>query len=571
MTVSGSAGSLAAAIAARLAVWGDERVAERLWARDGSLWAASGKEPGEVARWLGWLDLPSAMHARVAELDRLAHDVRADGYLRAAVLGMGGSSLAPELFSRVFGDALGGPTQANPGMELRILDSTHPDAVRGFREWAESGRTIFCVSSKSGSTTEPNAFHAAMSTHAPALDFIAITDPATELGELARSQGFRAIIEGPPDVGGRYSALSVFGLVPAALHGVDLEALLSHALAMADACRRPAAENPGLQLGAAIGQAALAGRDKLTILTSLRLASLGDWIEQLVAESTGKAGRGIIPVVGEPIGDAAAYGPDRQFVFITTADDPDPGWGRLAAELQELGHPGLHLELPEPLHVGAEFVRWELATAAAGMILEIDPFDQPDVQEAKDATRALLDVYRRDGALPQPAPLVAEPGIAAYADAAALGDTPVNVDGALSALLATARAGDYFALLAYLPADPATVELLQSLRGFVRDRTGMAATLGFGPRFLHSTGQLHKGGPDTGLFLQITAEPRRDLPIPGWQESFGTLIAAQAAGDLAALQRRGRRVLRLHLADPAVGLTRLEAMMHETLGEPARA
>jgi transaldolase/glucose-6-phosphate isomerase len=571
VTVSGSAGSLAAAIAARLAAWGDERVAERLWARDGSLWAASGKEPGEVARWLGWLDLPSAMHARVAELDRLAHDVRADGYLRAAVLGMGGSSLAPELFSRVFGDALGGPTQANHGMELRILDSTHPDAVRGFREWAESGRTIFCVSSKSGSTTEPNAFHAAMSTHAPALDFIAITDPATELAELARSQGFRAIIEGPPDVGGRYSALSVFGLVPAALNGVDLEALLSHALAMADACRRPAAENPGLQLGAAIGEAALAGRDKLTILTSLRLASLGDWIEQLVAESTGKAGRGIIPVVGEPIGDAAAYGPDRQFVFITTADDPDPGWGRLAAELQELGHPGLHLELADPLHVGAEFVRWEVATAAAGMILEIDPFDQPNVQEAKDATRALLDVYRRDGVLPQPPPLVAEPGIAAYADAAALGDTPVTVDGALSALLATARAGDYFAFLAYLPADPATVELLQSLRGFVRDRTGMAATLGFGPRFLHSTGQLHKGGPDTGLFLQITAEPRRDLPIPGWQESFGTLIAAQAAGDLAALQRRGRRVLRLHLADPAVGLTRLEAMMHETLGEPARA
>ena len=570
MTTAGGADALAAAIAARLAAWGGEGVAERLWARDGSLWGASGKEPAEVARWLGWLDLASTMHARVAELDRLAHDVRADGYTRAAVLGMGGSSLAPELFSRVFGDALGGSVPADRGMELRILDSTHPDAVRGFREWAESGRTIFCVSSKSGSTTEPNAFHAAMSAHAPALDFVAITDPGTELAQLARSQGFRAIVDGPPDVGGRYSALSVFGLVPAALHGVDLEGMLSYAQAMADRCRLPGAENPGLQLGAAIGEAALAGRDKLTILTSSRLASLGDWIEQLVAESTGKAGRGIVPVVGEPIGAAAAYGPDRQFVFITTADDPDPGWGRLASELQELGHPGLHLELPDPLHVGAEFVRWEVATAATGIILAIDPFDQPNVQEAKAATRALLDVYRRDGVLPQPAPLVAEAGIAAYADPATLGDTPVTVDGAVSALLATARAGDYFALLAYLPADPATVELLQALRGFVRDQTGMAATLGFGPRFLHSTGQLHKGGPNTGILLQITAESRRDLPVPGWPESFGTLIAAQAAGDFGALQRRGRRVLRLHLADPAVGLARLEAMMHATLGEPAR-
>ena len=269
-------------------------------------------------------------------------------------------------------------------------------------------------------------------------------------------------------------------------------------------------------------------------------------------------------MVGEPIGDAAAYGPDRQFVFITTADDPDPGWGRLAAELQELGHPGLHLELADPLHVGAEFVRWEVATAAAGMILEIDPFDQPNVQEAKDATRALLEAYRRDGALPQPAPLVAEPGIAAYADAAALGDTPVTVDGALSSSSPSRS--------------PATTSRSSPTSRRIQPPSsccspcaasfgtgpGWPTTLGFGPRFLHSTGQLHKGGPDAGLFLQLTAEPRRDLPIPGWQESFGTLIAAQAAGDLAALQGRGRRVLRLHLADPAAGLPRLEAMMHAT-------
>ncbi|MEP6807780.1 MAG: transaldolase [Chloroflexota bacterium] len=562
--------ALASAIDARLAHWAEEQVAERLWARDGSLWAASGKPPEELAAWLGWLDLPFTMQGRIGELERIAREVRDDGYTRAAVLGMGGSSLAPELESRVFGDALG--RGATPeGLELRILDSTHPDAVRGFREWAESGRTIFCVSSKSGSTTEPNAFHAAMSAHAPALDFVAITDPDTVLADLARSQGFRVIVDGPPDVGGRYSALSVFGLVPAALHGVDLEGLLARAGAMAETCHRSAPENPGLQLGAAIGEAALAGMDKLTIMTSPRLASLGDWIEQLVAESTGKAGRGIVPVVGEPIGAAAAYGEDRQFVFISAADDADPAWAGLAAELQALGHPGLHLALADPLDIGAEFVRWEVATAAAGMLLEIDPFDQPNVQEAKDATRSLLEAYRRDGALPQPAPLVAEPGIAAYGDPAALGDDPVTVDGAVRALMETAHDGDYFALLAYLPAEPDAVGELQALRSLVRDQTRMATMLGIGPRFLHSTGQLHKGGPPSGIFLQLTADPSRDLPIPGWQESFGTLIAAQAAGDLAALQKRGRRVLRLHLADPVAGLVRLRTMMHATLGEPARA
>ena len=569
MTAAAGSAPLASAAAARLSRWADERVAERLWARDGSLWAASGKAPAEVAAWLGWLDLPVVMQGRIGELERIAREVRADGYTRAAVLGMGGSSLAPELFSRVFGDALGGSAAA--GLELRILDSTHPDAVRGFREWAESARTIFCVSSKSGSTTEPNAFHAAMSAHAPALDFIAITDPDTALADLARSQGFRAIVDGPTDVGGRYSALSVFGLLPAALHGVDLGGLLARAAAMADACRRPAVENPGLQLGAAIGEAALAGRDKLTILTSPRLASLGDWIEQLVAESTGKADRGIIPVVGERPGDAAAYGADRQFVAIALAGEENLESDALADELERLGHPVLRLELADRLDIGAEFVRWEVATAAAGMLLEIDPFDQPNVQEAKDATRALLDAYRANGALPQPAPLVAEVGIAAYGDATALGDDPVTVDGALRALIETARPSDYLALLAYLPGDAATIEQLQRMRTLVRDRIGLATTLGIGPRFLLSTGQLHKGGPPSGIFVQLTADPRRDLPIPGWPESFGTLIAAQAAGDLAALQQRGRRVLRLHFADPEAGLARLEAMMHATLGELARA
>ena len=553
------------AVRSRLEAWTHDRVAERLWQKDGSLWAASGKLPDAVTTWLGWLDLPETMSARVDELAHLARDVREDGYRRAAVLGMGGSSLAPELFSRVFGWA-GGPSgngaASADGLELRILDSTHPDVVRGFRSWASEQRTLFCVSSKSGTTTEPNAYQAAMGEVAPALDFVAITDPGTALADLARAQEFRAIVEAPPDVGGRYSALTVFGLVPAALNGVDLPGLLGSARAMADACRTPdAATNPGLALGAAIGEAALAGRDKLTILTSPRMAAFGDWAEQLIAESTGKAGKGIVPIVGEPIADADAYGDDRSFVFLTLADDEHDELRALAAELESAGHPVRHIGLANPIDVGGEFVRWEVATAAAGIVLGIDPFDQPNVQESKDATTELLEAYRSKGALPQPMPLVSEPGVAVTADPEALGDTPVTVDGAFELLLSLTRGGrDYFAILAYLPQDDAIVERLQRLRVRVREATGAATTLGFGPRFLHSTGQLHKGGPDTGVFLQLTADPSKDLPIPGWEETFGTLIAAQALGDLTSLQRRGRRAMRLHFGQLESGLDRLEEM-----------
>ncbi len=550
-----------AAVRSRLDAWTAKRVAERLWAKDGSLWAASGKAADEVSAWLGWLDLPQSMSARVPELEHLARDVREDGYRRAAVLGMGGSSLAPELFASAFGWAGGADAASAHGMELRILDSTHPDAVRGFRSWASQERTLFCVSSKSGTTTEPNAYHAAMAEIAPALDFVAITDLGTALADLASAQEFRAIVTAPPDVGGRYSALTVFGLVPAALAGVDLGGLLAHARGMADACRTPdAGANPGLRLGAMIGEAALAGRDKLTILTSERLSSFGDWAEQLIAESTGKGGTGIVPIVGEPAGDPEDYADDRCVVVVRMAGDMD--WAPLLDGLRARGVPADEIVLEDPLEIGAEFIRWEVATAVAGIVLGIDPFDQPNVQESKDATTELLEAYRSDGALQMPAPLVAEAGIAATADPDALGDTPVSVEGAVAQLLSTVEGGrDYVAILAYLPQDPDTERRLESLRARIREATGAATTLGFGPRFLHSTGQLHKGGPDTGVFLQLTADPSRDLPIPGWQESFGTLIAAQALGDLASLQRRGRRALRLHFDDPDTGLQRLEAMV----------
>jgi glucose-6-phosphate isomerase len=560
---------LDAAIQSRLGAWTAERVAERLWAKDGSLWAASGKAPEEISGWLGWLDLPDAMRERVAELEHLARDVREDGYRRAAVLGMGGSSLAPELFSRVFGWAGGdaGSGAASAGaLELRVLDSTHPDAVRGFRSWASEQRTLFLVSSKSGSTTEPNAFQAAMGEIAPALDFIAITDPDTPLAELARAQEFRAIVTAPPDVGGRYSALTVFGLVPAALHGVDLGGLLDRARQMAGACRTTDGQgNPGLRLGALLGEAALAGRDKLTLLTGQHMAAFGDWAEQLVAESTGKAGKGIVPIVGEPLREPDAYADDRVFVRVRLAGEHEPKLDGLADALEGLGHPVERLELADPLDVGAEFLRWEVATAAAGIALGIDPFDQPNVQESKDATTELLAAYRTRGALPEPMPLVSEIGAAITADPASLGEAPVSVDGALEQLFGLARPGvDYVAILAYLPKDSPIEARLQAIRAGIGAATGAATTLGFGPRFLHSTGQLHKGGPDTGVFLQITADPSKDLPIPGWPETFGTLITAQALGDLASLQGRGRRAMRLHVADAEAGLARLDAMVGAT-------
>ncbi len=518
--------SLEEAVAARLDAWTAARVAERLWARDGTLWAESGSAPAELTSWLGWLDLPDRMAGRRREIETLAASVVADGYRQVGVLGMGGSSLAPDLLARLSGD-----------LEMRVCDSTHPDAVRAFRAWANARRTLLCVSSKSGTTVEPLAFQSTLAEDLPGLDFLAITDPGSPLADLAASQGFRAIVSGEPDVGGRYSALSVFGLVPAALHGVSIGPILAAAAAMAAECHLPGRENPGLVLGAFLAEAAAAGRDKLTILTGPDLSVLVDWIEQLVAESLGKNGRGIVPIVGEGLEAVADFGPDRSAVLID-------GFGRDSSELDtaarllgERGVPIRRWRVESPADLGAEFCRWEVATAVAAIRLGVNPFDQPNVAEAKAATEAAL---ASDAVSPSPT-----------TDSAHL----------LTDLVAEVAPGDYLAILAFLPPTEPVRSALSNLQTLLRRKTGAAVTVGIGPRYLHSTGQLHKGGPNRGVFLVITASPDRDLPIGGQDATFGQLIAGQAAGDMATLQRHGRRTAHVHLADLAEGLDGLAAMM----------
>ncbi len=552
-------GSYAPAVEERLGRWQAEGFGRRLWARDPTLWS---EEPlPELADRLGWLDLPERMPAALPDLERFAEELAAEGTRDLVVLGMGGSSLAPEVFQRTYGAAEGRP-------RLAVLDSTHPDAVRGLAAHLDLKRTVFLVSSKSGTTAETLAFfhtfwHLAGRAvpDAPGARFAAITDPGTPLAALAAERGFRRVFAAPPDVGGRYSALSVFGLVPAAAIGADSATLLDGARRMAAACGPdvPAGENPGLVLGAALGELAKAGRDKLTFVTAGGLAALSDWIEQLVAESTGKrvcrvetgeerrradAGevrRGIVPVVEEPLAAPGAYGEDRIFVGLVGEGEGGPAQldvGARLAELAEAGHPGILLRAGTGL--GGEMLRWEIAVAAAGAVLGINPFDQPDVQLAKDLAREAMG-----------APAAAAGGEAVAAAAPGLGR-------GLGDWLAAAEPGGYIALQAFLAPRPAVTAALRRLQGALRDRTGLATTAGYGPRFLHSTGQLHKGGPPGGLFLQLVDRPREELAVPGAGYGFGTLLAAQAEGDRRALLERGRRVLRVDLG--AEALSGLEAL-----------
>jgi transaldolase/glucose-6-phosphate isomerase len=523
----------------------DERdFGRRLWERDTTLWKSTPAHQAIIAEALGWLSVPADIREQVAELVGFVDEVRAEGYTDAVLLGMGGSSLAPEVLRRTFGVAEG-------YLDLHVLDSTDPQAVLDLERSLDFERTLFVVASKSGGTTETASFHAYfyhalehLGGELAGRHFVAITDEDTSLQREALAEDFRAVFVNPSDIGGRYSALSFFGLVPGALIGLDLDALLGRALAMADTCAagKAAVESPGAHLGAVLGGLAGAGRDKLTLLASPGVASFGAWVEQLVAESTGKEGMGIVPVDLEPPAEPARYGDDRLFVYVRLAAAADAGQDMAAAALAQAGQPVVTIDLDDPLDLGGEFLRWEIATAAAGALLGIDPFDQPNVQESKDNTKRLLAGFVASGEL-----MTEVPGGADAKLSLSIADD--GLPAVLREFLAQTAAGDYVALQAYVAPDPALWDALQRVRAVLRDRLRVATTLGYGPRFLHSTGQLHKGGPNTGLFLQLVGHDREDASIPGQPYSFSVLKRAQARGDFSALRAHGCRALRICLGD----------------------
>ena len=517
------------AVAAALTELERDRILPRLWQRDVTVWRP---DPREIADRLGWLDLPRTMRGQLPRLKELAHDARRAGLDQIVLLGMGGSSLGSEVLASVFGSGPGYP-------RLAVLDSTVPEWVRRVRTALDPERALFLVASKSGSTAEVDALfryfwaetEARVGAGAAGSHFLAISDPGTSLAGLARDRGFRACLENPPDLGGRFSVLSLFGLVPAALLGIDLVRFLGWAGAMAEACGPgvPLAENPGALLGAQLGAAARLGRYQATILASPRLATFGLWAEQLLAESTGKEGRGILPITDEPMVEAELYGSGRLFVALRLEGDANRELDRSCAALAAAGHPVVRLDLAAAERLGGELFRWEMATAVAGHLLGIQPFDQPNVEETKVATRRLLDAWKATGKLP---------AVAAADD--------------LSAALAVGEPPSYVALLAFLDESPALAAACRELRRRLLVGRGLATTFGYGPRYLHSTGQLHKGGPAGGLYVQLVGRDYAKLPIPDQAFDFATLARAQADGDLAALAARGRRCVRLALgADPA--------------------
>jgi len=552
-------GELGTVVEDALEDWEAHGKARRIWSRDASLWTGA-----DEARWLGWLSVAEDQIEHADRLAAIAGDAREGGFSHVLLLGMGGSSLAPEMLARTFGRVDGAP-------ELLVLDSTDPSEIRAAEGRVPLASTLFIVSSKSGSTLEPNIleryFFARVeevlgAEEAPSR-FIAVTDPGSDLEALAREHGFRLVAHGVPSIGGRYSALSNFGMVPAAVTGLDVRTLLERAAEMAHACAPevPARENPGVVLGAVLGAAATHGHDKVTLVVAPPVEDVGAWLEQLLAESTGKQARGIVPVAREPLGPPEAYGDDRLFVQVRLEGAPHAEQDAAVEAFAAAGHPVVRLGLRDGYDLGAEIFRWEFATAVAGALIGINPFDQPDVEASKQATRELTSEYERTGSLPAEEPLLAEDGIALFADArnAAALDGPTSVDEALRVHLRRAGPGDYVALLAYLPRTPAHEVALGHMRRAIRDRTRLATVDGFGPRYLHSTGQAYKGGPNSGVFLQITCDHPRDVPVPGASYSFGVVQSAQARGDLDVLEERERRVLRMHLADPEAGLAALES------------
>jgi len=554
-------------VQAALEDWRKEGKVRRLWAADASLWTET-----DEAHWLGWLEIVDKQLKGVAHLQDFADEVKRAGFKDVLLLGMGGSSLGPEVFVETFGTKPGYP-------KLHVLDSTDPAQIRRFEADIDLARTLFLVSSKSGSTLEPNIFkdyfyerakQVAGAAEAPKR-FVAITDPGSSLEKMALTEGFRHVFHGEPSIGGRYSVLSDFGMVPAAAIGVDPQAFLESTAEMVRSCAAsaPPVENPGIILGAILGCGQRRGRDKVTIIASNGIADFGAWLEQLLAESTGKLGKGIVPVDAERLGAPAVYGNDRIFAYLRLASDQDAEQERTIAALEAAGHPVVRIMVSDPMQLGQEFFRWEMATAVAGSIIGINPFDQPDVEAAKVKARDLTTAYEEAGALPEEHAFFEGEGIKLFADPrneAALKPQATSLAAVLKAHLGRIGAGDYAALLAYIDRNPDHIAAMQRLRSMIRDRTKAATCVGFGPRFQHSTGQAYKGGPNSGVFLQITCDDAEDLPVPGHTYTFGVVKAAQARGDLEVLAERGRRALRTHITgDLERGLDTLSRAVEEAL------
>ena len=539
-------GPLDAPVSAQLKQLEASAVVRRIQEKDASLWSADPSAQKEIRERLGWLQVADHMKERIPELTALKQELVSEGFSQALLMGMGGSSLAPEVFRQTFGAVKG-------ALDVHVLDTTDPAAILAVADQLNLAKTIFIVASKSGTTLETLSHYRYFwqESGGKGRQFLAITDPGSQLADEAQAKKFRRTFLNPADIGGRYSALSYFGLVPAALGGVDLGGLLDQAANMVQACSPsvPVAENPGAWLGAVFAESAKAGRDKVTIVIPKAVASFGIWAEQLIAESTGKQGRGLIPVADEPLGPPDVYGNDRLFVrLVLPGDDADAA--RFDA-LSKAGHPVVTLKLSDPLGIGAEFFRWEYAIAVAGVSLQINVFDQPNVQEAKDLTKKVLSEGNP--------PTVGE-GIRWS------GQKGSTLNAAIETLLAQVKRGDYVALLAYVGPDAEHDAALGAIRLAIRDKHRVATTLGYGPRYLHSTGQLHKGGPNTGVFLQIVGDDPDDLPIPGETFTFGVLKQAQALGDFQALRNHGRRVLRVQMRDVAVGLSGIAQAVGATVG-----
>ena len=563
--------TLAAAVKTAVDDWQSGSKMQRLWRRDATLWTGE-----DEASWLGWLDITGEQIAHpIPELRNLAKEVWSAGFKDILLLGMGGSSLCPEVLRMTFGKIAGYP-------DLHVLDSTDPAQVKACEDKVDIARTLFIVSSKSGSTLEPNIFKQyffertkqAVGADNAGSHFIAITDPGSKMQQVAEADRFRHILLGRSSIGGRYSALSHFGMVPAAAIGVDTKKFLDRTQEMVRACgpSAPVGENPGAVLGIILGTAARSRRDKVTIITSPDLSDLGAWLEQLLAESTGKVGKGIIPVDGETLAAPEVYGDDRVFAYIHTIHATEVAQDAKVTALEEAGQAVLRISMADIYDLGAEFFRWEIATAVAGSIIGINAFNQPDVEASKIATRNLTSAYEKTGSLPAEKPVVEDGGVMLFTDennAAALGQAAgrdKSLAGYLKAHLGRIGAGDYFAMLGFIQMNAEHQRKLQAIRHAVRDKKHVATCLGFGPRFLHSTGQAYKGGQNSGVFLQMTCDDTLELPVPQQKYTFGVVKAAQARGDFQVLAERGRRALRVHLHDVDAGLVRLTAAVEEALG-----